>query len=188
MSFNSFPKKNPNKKTQDEYNRGNPYMNEKWRTRPYMKWFKAITLYNIVDDDPRFNIPRIGTEEHDAVRAIQHNRQQIRIVEAPAKTALPSYETRKQHRAIERVVERQRKERAEAGSLLLGAVRRALNKKPEPEAPKEEEDDDELEYLPKYDLWHHRISGMVFKVNDIDSDPVGQLIKGKVNYWKKKKK
>ena len=97
-----MPKKNPNKKTQEQYNAMNPYMGAKWGKRPYMKWFKAITLYNIVDDDPRFNIPRIGTSEHDAVRAIQHNRQQIRIMEDPARTALPSSETKRQHRVMKR--------------------------------------------------------------------------------------
>jgi hypothetical protein len=132
----SFPKKNPNKKTQEEYNRGNPYMNEKWGTRPYMKWYKAVVIYNLTDDDPRFNIPRVGTDEHDEVRKIQHDKRKIRAMEEPAKTALPSYETRKQHRAIERVVERQRKERTEAGNLLSGAVRRALNKRPEAQEAK----------------------------------------------------
>lgn len=95
-----MPKKNPNKKTQDVYNRDNPYMNEMWGRRPYMKWFKAVVIYNLTDDDPRFNIPRVGTEEHDKVRKIQHTRRYIRQMEEPAKTALPSAETKLQRRGM----------------------------------------------------------------------------------------
>lgn len=95
-----MPKKNPNKKTQEQYNRANPYMNEMWGKRPYMKWFKAVVIYNLTDDDPRFNIPRIGTREHEEVRKIQHTNRKIRLMEEPARTALPSAETKQQHKDI----------------------------------------------------------------------------------------
>lgn len=97
-----MPKKNPNKKTPAQYDKNNPFMNEKWGRHPYMKWYKAVWLYNLTDDDPRFNIPRTGTTEHAEVRTLQHTKRFIKQMEEPAKTARPSLATKEQRKKIVR--------------------------------------------------------------------------------------
>ena len=96
----------------------NPYMNELWGTRPYMKWYKAVELWNekLGSNKKFFAIPVKGTEVYEEVRDIQHNPQEI----AKVGEAEPSAQTIAQKEGLP--IQRERKSRLRSSRRVVQAV------------------------------------------------------------------
>ena len=96
----------------------NPYMNELWGTRPYMKWYKAVELWNerIGTRQKYFAIPVKGTEVYNEVRDIQHDPQEI----AKTGEAEPSAQTIAQKEGLP--IRRERKSRLRSSKRIVDLV------------------------------------------------------------------
>ena len=94
------------------------YLGPGWGTRPYMKWYKAVELWNerIGTRQKYFAIPVKGTEVYNEVRDIQHNPQEI----AKTGEAEPSAQTIAQKEGLP--IQRQRKTRLRSSKRIVDLV------------------------------------------------------------------
>ena len=97
--------------------RRNPFMNERWGEEPYMKWWKAVDIWNERNGtrDKYFAIPVADSEVYNEIREIQKDPEEVAKV-GPAKPSIQTIRER-EGKPI-----RERKSRLRSSPQVVSAV------------------------------------------------------------------